>query len=88
MLRTTFFDMGLLLALYNYNGLVVPRLSLCNFWFSFHSVCLYVLGVFTAALRTPCMWWGGCSNNLQDLGKTQPRVELSTYQYRSGRTYY
>jgi len=55
MLRPTFFDMGLLLALCNYNGLVAPRLTLRNFWFSFHSVCFCVLGLFTAALRTPCI---------------------------------
>jgi len=55
-----FWYCGLLLALYNYNGFVAPRLSLYNFWFSFHSVCFYVLGVFPAArphtvhlVRTP-----------------------------------
>ena len=41
---------GLLLALYNYNGLVAPGLSLYNFWFSFDSVCFCVLGLFPAAL--------------------------------------
>jgi len=55
-----FWYCGLLLALYNYNGFVAPRLNLYNFWFSFHSVCFYVLGVFPAArphtvhlVRTP-----------------------------------
>jgi len=38
--------------------------------------------------RTPCAWKEGYSTNLHGLGKTRPRVEFSTYQHRSGRTYY
>jgi len=46
-----FFYGGLLLALYNYNGLVAPRLSLYNFWFVF-LFWLCSLQLF----RTPCAW--------------------------------
>jgi len=38
------------LALYNYYGLVAPRLSLHNFWFHINSACFYVLREFPAAL--------------------------------------
>jgi len=41
---------GLLLALYNYNGLVAPGLRLYNLWVHFHSVGFCVLIVFPAAL--------------------------------------
>ena len=41
---------GLVLALYNYYGLVAPRLSLHNFWFHIYSACFYVLREFPAAL--------------------------------------
>ena len=40
----------LLLAFYNYHGLVAPRFSLYNFWFHTYSVCFCVQGVFPAAL--------------------------------------
>jgi len=39
-------------------------------------------------LRTPCAWQESYGINLQGLGKTWLRVELSTYQHRSGRTYH
>ena len=41
---------GLVLALYNYCGLVAPRLSLHNFWFHINTACFYVLREFPAAL--------------------------------------
>ena len=41
---------GLLLALYNYNGLVAPRLSLYNFWFVF---VLWMCPCNSSALRAP-----------------------------------
>ena len=73
----------LLVALYNYNGLVAPRLSLCNFWF------LFVFWVCSLQLfRMPCASWEGYSTNLQGLVKTRPRAEISTSQHRSGRTYH
>jgi len=44
------------LALYNYNGLVAPGLSLYNFWVHFHSVCFVFWLYSLQLLRTPCAW--------------------------------
>jgi len=44
----------MMLALYNYNGLVAPGLSLYNFWVHFHAVCFCVWLCSVQLFRTPC----------------------------------
>jgi len=46
----------LLLALYNYNGLVAPRLSLYNFWFHFNRFAFVFCVCSLQLFRTPCAW--------------------------------
>jgi len=54
-LRHSFFWYGgLLLALYNYNGLVAPRLSLYNFWFCFTRFVFLVCSL--QLFLTSCAW--------------------------------
>ena len=63
---------GLLLAHYNYNGLVAPRLSFVQYLVSFHLVCFCVLAVFSAALP----YTVHLVTNLQGLGKTRWTLDL------------
>jgi len=76
------------MALYDYSGLVAPRLSLYNACFHFDSVCFVIWMCSLQLLCSPCAWEESCSTNLQGLGKTRPRDELSTYQQRGRRTYH
>ena len=63
-----------MLALYNNNGLVAPRLCLYNFWFQFTRFLVLVSSL--QFFRTPCAWQEGYSTSLQGHGKTRPRRTL------------
>ena len=73
------------MALCNYTGLVASRLSLYNVCFHFTRFC--VLDVLPVGLVRKLQYQFTIGiENLQGLGKIWPRVEVSTYQHRGGRT--